>query len=340
VKTDGSFDITVDFGDDASKDIVVEILVGDNEPGDDGNIKLAFDDLDSDATDVLIDYASTRKAELFEIVGDVALDVISRIDNLFAGQYIDLTETLTDPDDVEALVDYMVNVIDVCPPEGGDPDYNCIVGKLQDDIDALPVAQEVRDVLADLEIACEQEIGPAGPEDILVYLASECPEATAHAIDAIADDAVVSLAAIDTEKEAASLCKLMADLVAAWNAGGTNVKKWLAVKDAAVKVVFGDIRTDASVPDDVESVIALIRTKYDVKIGAAAAAGTDLITGTDLSSVISAYDIIRGMLIEVYVADGGAKSEDAAAAVESLLEVIAALGADSDAGTISGVIDG
>jgi hypothetical protein len=86
---------------------------------------------------------------------------------------------------------------------------------------------------------------------------------------------------------------------------------------------------------DVYSSMGLLRSGMAQKISTnAAAAASTLTTSNDINSIISAYDIIRGMLIEVMVKEAGATREDAADAVEGLLEVLADLGESSN-GTAS-----
>jgi hypothetical protein len=320
VDGNGRFEVTLDFGKAVAKDVVIKIV----DQGE--NIKLAFDGLDPSETDnitgKLIDYASTRKADMFELVPDQALSVISEIDDIFATQSIDINATLitddsaSSADSVSALIGVMDGVLDAC----SSTDYSCMYTEIQ---------TALADTASD---------APAAVQDLLQEAGTAFEENT---IDAIAADAGVSLTSIDTTAEEESLHDLMSGLVTAWDSGGTTLQKRLAVKEAALKVVFGDVRTSSDVPADVTNILTSIRSHLASEIGSEAVteSGATLVSGTDLGSVVAGYDIVRGMLIEEMVSAGGASSADAAAAVESLLKVAAQLGANSDAGSMSGVVD-
>lgn len=142
--------ITIDLGDKSAADIIVEIFMG--SPGSAGaaeNLKIAFQDLAANVTDGLIDYSTTRKAEIFALVPSADLVDISKIENLLANEYIDATENLTAASEMQSLLNFMDAALTECPIVGATPDYDCMTAYIQGNIDDLDAFPDVKDVIGE-----------------------------------------------------------------------------------------------------------------------------------------------------------------------------------------------
>jgi hypothetical protein len=331
----GVFSATITIPKNTTPSIVIETLIG--PAGDAGNIKLALESVSANRTGLLADRGSTRKAVIFELIPDVALNTISGVDNLLAGEGIDATASVTNATRARELVNYVSSLLTACPNVGGNPDYNCIHTQIGNTLAATNLDAEVEKLVERLDTAAKVALGIASINEIIADLIE--PDYSRAQVDKIVEvftdageSALNTLNNIDTKPKAAELCAAMSDVVDVWDAAHANTTaKRLAVKDMAMAIRNGEIYTYS----DVYSSMGLLRSGMAQKISTnAAAAASTLTTSNDINSIISAYDIIRGMLIEVMVKEAGATREDAADAVEGLLEVLADLGESSN-GTAS-----
>lgn len=264
VGSDEKINITIDLGDKNAADIIVEILMG--SPGSAGaaeNLKIAFQDLAEDIgdTDGLIDYSTTRKAEIFALVPSADLTDISKIENLFANEYIDVTENLTSAPEMESLLNFMNDALaeSECPIVGATPDYDCMAAYIQGNIDDLDAFPAVKDVIGEAEIAFEVSAGDAVISVTLSYLAPDC-----NSIQAIVDifnDANVDIGSIDKQTEAESLCEAMADIVAAWDNGSASMTSLLTTINQVADTVAA-----STAPQAVKDLIADLEASYTEKI--------------------------------------------------------------------------
>ncbi|GEM_PF-1760384 len=331
----GVFSATITIPKNTTPSIIIETLIG--PAGDAGNIKLAVESVSANRTGLLADKGTTRKAVIFELIPDVALNTISGVDNLMAGEGIDATASITNATRARELVNYISSIITACPNVGANPDYNCIHTQIGNTLAATNLDAEVEKLVERLDTAAKVALGIASINEIIANLIE--PDYSRAQVDAIVEvftdageSALSTLNNIDTKPKAAELCAAMSDVVDVWDAAHANTTaKRLAVKDMAMAVRNGEVFTYS----DVYSAMGLLRSGMAQKISPnAAAAASTLTTSNDINSIISAYDIIRGMLIEVMVKEAGATRDDAADAVEGLLEVLADLG-DSSNGTVS-----
>lgn len=218
------------------------------------------------------------------------------------------------------------------------------INQVADTVAASTAPLDVKALIADLEASYTEKIKTVF-EEYFAYLDPTCPTARIQLIAAIGVDAIggepeTIFSAIDTQAEAVSLCDFMADPAAAWDAASGPAAKRLAAKEATLKVFFGEVRpTISNSSDTIYQLIKNIRQKLAWRIGDEAAAGTTLVTAVQMENLVNGYDDLRGIFIEEFVTEGGATSNAAAAAVEGLLEVVAQLGANSDAVSFGAVID-
>ncbi len=331
----GVFSATITIPKNTTPSIIIEALIG--PAGDAGNIKLAVESISANRTGLLADKGTTRKAVIFELIPDVAMNTISGVDNLMAGEGIDATASITNATRARELVNYMSSIITACPNVGANPDYDCIHTQIGNTLAATNLDAEVEKLVERLDTAAKVALGIASINEIIANLIE--PDYSRAQVDAIVEvftdageSALSTLNNIDTKPKAAELCAAMSDVVDVWDAAHANTTaKRLAVKDKAMAVRNGEIFTYS----DVYSAMGLLRSGMAQKISPnAAAAASTLTTSNDINSIISAYDIIRGMLIEVMVKEAGATRDEAADAVEGLLEVLADLGESSN-GTAS-----
>jgi len=331
----GVFSATITIPKNTTPSIIIEALIG--PAGDAGNIKLAVESISANRTGLLADKGTTRKAVIFELIPDVAMNTISGVDNLMAGEGIDATASITNATRARELVNYISSIITACPNIGANPDYDCIHTQIGNTLAATNLDAEVEKLVERLDTAAKVALGIASINEIIANLIE--PDYSRAQVDKIVavftdagESALSTLNNIDTKPKAAELCAAMSDVVDVWDAAHANTTaKRLAVKDKAMAVRNGEIFTYS----DVYSSMGLLHAGMAQKISPnAAAAASTLTTSNDINSIISAYDIIRGMLIEVMVKEAEATRDDAADAVEGLLEVLADLGESSN-GTAS-----
>jgi len=331
----GVFSATITIPKNTTPSIIIETLIG--PAGDAGNIKLALENVSANRTGLLADKGTTRKAVIFELIPDVALNTISGVDNLMAGEGIDATASITNATRARELVNYVSSLITACPNVGGNPDYDCIHTQIGNTLAATNLDAEVKKLVERLDTAAKVALGIASINEIIANLIE--PDYSRAQVDKIVavftdagESALSTLNNIDTKPKAAELCAAMSDVVDIWDAAHANTTaKRLAVKDKAMAVRNGEIFTYSDVYISVDKII----TGMSQQIATVAADVAPTLTNSkDIQSIMHAYDIIRGMLIEVMVKEAGATREDAADAVEGLLEVLADLGESSN-GTAS-----
>ncbi len=332
----GQFSITIGVPTGTTPDIVIEALIDDANPS--NNFKIAFDNINASMTGanaVTGDEGTTRKARVFELISSEALSDITIIDNTFHGVNIDITSTITTSELAQDLFDFIEPIIlgvdssqPSCPMSSGSPDYDCIYDQIDQSIDSSQADTNVNTLCKELQVK-------AGA-DGLNSLSDSQSKSSVEYVVAIFDDADRKISGdnsdvdIDTESEITELVSKMDEAIAAWLATySTQTAKRVVIKDSALSYLNGSSFTN----NDVKSAMTTLKASLQQKIQTVAAQATTLVAETDMGSTIAAYDILRGMLIEVMVEDCAATREDATAAVESLLLVLAQLGEASEEAT-------
>lgn len=311
IASNGSFNITVDLGTNSALDVVLEIYnkVQSKSSASDmkANLKYAFDNLSANSSGITVNYDSTRSATIFVFQPDQVLADIKKADTIMKDKGIDILDTVTTPALALEFMNSMAEAV-----KCGATDSQCITNALQASNDSLAASSPVKTMV---ETAGREYAVDSGWTKIQeIYNAS----------GQTAADSITNINTADKQKE---ICWLLSDAIGAWDASyATSLEKFVAVKDVALAVKNGETFNSS----DVKTAVTDLWSSLVMKIQHEAASGSAAISETDLGSVISGFDGIRGLLIRMFVTKAGATRADAAAAVDALLKDLAEFGVSSE----------
>lgn len=327
--SDGAFDIRVEIGNGNSKDIIIEVQGQ--------GLKVAAPGVSDDVSGIEGDAAATRVASIFHLAPDTPLSDISLVDELYFDQEYDVSQYITTSAEAASFLEHIDGVLTSCNVTGSDLD-NQAKARMSSELEillySLSAEEAVEYMLESLRIAYIVDIGAGSDYHRMADTAHDADRDDLAVIAEIFADGQVSLSSLD-EPEIEELVAKMQNAIATWQETyGTEVAKRVAIKDEMLALYRGESFTNSTV----KSKISWIKGNFVQLIQAPAAADTSLIDEYDLGSLISAYDVIRGVFIQTLVEDAQATSAQALNGVDAVLFVVAALGAASEDSSTMGVI--
>ncbi len=311
VGSNGAFSVAVDLGANSALDVVLEIYneVQSKSSSDNmkANLKYAFDNLSANSSGVTVNYDSTRSATIFVFRPDDVLADIKKADTIMKDQGIDILDTITTPALAQEFMTSMADAVKCSSTDSG-----CIAEALHGGNDSLEAASPVKTMVE--TAGMEYAIDANWTSIQNIYNAS----------GQTASDSITNINTVDKQKE---ICWVLTDAVGAWDATyATSLEKFVAIKDIALAVKNGETFSST----DVQTAVTDLWSSLVMKIQHDAASGSSAISDTDLGSIISGFDGIRGLLIRMFVTKAEATRPDAAAAVEALLKDLAEFGISSE----------
>lgn len=300
--------IVVDLGTSTSLDVIVEALTA--AKGTVSNIKVAFDNLSANAGAVAANYNTTQDADIFIWQPDAALADIQKANDIMVAQGVDVLDTITTAAQAGNYLDAMA------------PALAC------DTSDSACVSTALSTQLASTDAASYDSA-------VVTMVTSAQEDAGWTTVQAIFADAGESVTAINTDAEKKEIVGVLESAISAWSKTyATTAEKRLTIKEVVVAAKYGNTFTS----EDVSSIIANLRASLNSLVAPAAVASTTLVSSNDMSSMMNGYDILRGVLIRSMHENAGASAQTAADSINSLLDVLAALGAGSESTTSMGQV--
>ncbi|MCK5845677.1 MAG: hypothetical protein KAG97_13270, partial [Victivallales bacterium] len=336
-KTDasGNYSVNVDIGASrTSLDVIIE-LTGES-------LSVAVESLSSDTASVNGDADTTRKAVIFHYVPAEALSTISLIDNTFDKKNIDVTRYVTDATMAGSFLTEMKAINNTCSITSStlnDTQKGCLATEAQTRLASTDAGASVKNLVETLEVSYRVDLGTADDSDYLSDIARDADKEQIDSIVEMFEDGQITLYNVEntlTEEQIEELVAKMPYAITAWNATSETFDKRLAVKEELLAIYRGETYTY----EDIKGKIGALKSAYHQYIQEIAAAESDLVSNAEMGSVITVYDVIRGILIKVMAEDVGTTSATGKASIDALLLVFASLGAASeDTGSMGAIMD-
>lgn len=332
-KTDanGNFSFTIDIGSNTSLDVVVEVLTA--AAGSDANVRLALDNLAANATGQTIDAETTQSADFFILTPDSSLAEIDETVDMLIDAGVDLAD-IDSKAEVEALMTEVGGAVDGCATFTDEATRaNCYVEQL--DPSALPA--DAADALEALEVDYVIDSGAGTPAMELFALDKTQDYDTIQKITALAAlGGYTDFSSINTAAELGELVTAMQGALAAYdNAALTGNDRLIAIKRALLaSAIVNDFASS-----DVESLIIDLRSAYlNARIADAAEDLSDNVNFDEMLSVVSGFDMIEWMFLDVLTAEGFS-GDDAVEIFDALVAALGYFGDYSSAANSSALMD-
>jgi len=345
----GNFSVTIDIGQASSVDVIIEGESDASNP--ENNVYIALDGVSQTTSGLVGNADSSRKALLFHYAPTEDLDTtITNIDGLFNTEDIDLREYITGDYTTAAtnaadMLSEMKGAMTTCSVSSStidDTQKQCLANDIDTRLQTTSAADGVVDMLRSLKTAYKIDLGIETQKEIFYNTDTQDggKDLDWTKIDKVVDifnDAecdYLSSFSTDSQDQLEELLSKMTDAIAVWDdqtSYSTENEKQVAIRDLANAMYFGDTFTQDKVKNAINN-LARINGYWNV-VSSDAATMTTRFSASDMRTLMSAYDNIRGMFVEVMVDDVGATRATAHDATESLLEVLAALGAASENST-------
>ncbi|MEW5947417.1 MAG: hypothetical protein AB1742_14600 [bacterium] len=324
----GRCNLTVNLGNKASLDVIVEALVA--AAGSDSNVRLALDDLSTNLTGLAANDVTTTSADIFVLSSDtLSLAQLHEVVVLMNANSVNL-DSIDTAQDASDLVAEVYPAIQNCGGiQDGPTRANCY--ETQIDSGDAALSADVQSALADLEVEFRVDTGGATTAETLYAIdKNQDLSVIQKIVDMAALASYTDFTRIDVAPELSELIAATANAVAKYDdAALTGGSRLIAIKRALLHALAS---TDFA-NNDVELLISDLRSAYYNAAIASAAADLSALVGTnDLISVISAYDVIEWMFIEV-LTDQNMTLAEAVQTFDALVEVLKNFGASTGGGS-------
>ncbi|MFH1538022.1 MAG: hypothetical protein ABIH66_03625 [bacterium] len=334
-KANGVFNITIDIGTKTNLDVVVEALIA--EAGSGGNLRVAFDNLAADVSNVAGNATTTQSADFFLKIPDSALADIDAVVEMLLENGVSMT-SIDEKAEVAALVREVKEAIDNCSNITDDATMkNCYV----ESIDTAGLPADTQTALTDLKVEYKVDVGNASTAERLYALDKTQSLAAIEKIVALAalgayDNFDSLFSSIDTASELQEMVTAASYAIASYDSASlSEAAKLVAVK----RDILASSAVTAFTNNDVTSLLLDIRAALNTSIANDTADLSAQVTNLDMLSLLSGYDIIEWMFLEV-LTDQGFTREGAIEVFDALIAMLGYFGDYSDGvSDMSGMMD-